>query len=489
MKKVLIVEDEKMIRQGIRTMVQRSGVPVEEILDCSNGLLALEILAQNQIDLMFTDIRMPKMDGIELVREIKNRGYDTEIVAISGFDDFNYAVEMLRNGVREYILKPVERQKIAEILAKADEELTEKNKRVSTDLQIGIAQIKHIMSDVVSDDELSLLESKYAKDFFTEGYYVVVSPKEGNLETSERVIAINDFKHCNLFVVEPMILKSLKEGSFVAPFSGISRLHTGIRELKEAYLEAFAARKRSFFSQEEVVSFEETKVRVTKALLEQEKVRVDKGAWAARLNLVGTDHTEELAGNWNGLFEAMKRGHIACEDFEEGLHAYFESFRMQYKNTLSQEDERILYQLSNIYVFTNLEEYQGQLLDFLFEIQSRVVENACDSKNLAKLKKAVAFIDENYDKDLNMAVVSNEISMNYSLFSFSFKQYTGKNFVTYLRDIRMEKAKLLLAETDLKVIDISRQIGYDNEKHFMKVFKSVYGVSPSEFRKLKSVNN
>ena len=141
MKKVLIVEDEKMIRQGIRTMVQRSGVPVEEIIDCSNGLMALEILGQNQIDLMFTDIRMPKMDGIELVREIKNRGYETEIVAISGFDDFNYAVEMLRNGVREYILKPVERQKIAEILAKAEEDLTEKNKRVSTDLQIGIAQI------------------------------------------------------------------------------------------------------------------------------------------------------------------------------------------------------------------------------------------------------------------------------------------------------------------------------------------------------------
>ncbi|MCF0185211.1 MAG: response regulator [Bacteroidaceae bacterium] len=489
MKKVLIVEDEKMIRQGIRTMVQRSGVPVEEIIDCSNGLMALEILGQNQIDLMFTDIRMPKMDGIELVREIKNRGYETEIVAISGFDDFNYAVEMLRNGVREYILKPVERQKIAEILAKAEEDLTEKNKRVSTDLQIGIAQIKHIISDVVSDDELELLENKYAKDFFTKGYYVIVSPKEGNIETSERVIAVNDLKHCNLFVVEPAILKQLMEGSFVAPYSGISRIHTGIRELKEAYIEAFDARKRSFFTQESIVSFDEARTRVAKALLEQEKVRVDKSAWAARLNLVGTDHTEELVGNWNGLFEALKRGHISHEDFEEGLQEYFESFKVQYKNTLGQEDERKLYQLTNIYACLNLEEFQGLLLDFLLEIQSRVVENACDSKNLAKLKKAVAFIDENYDKDLNMAVVSNEISMNYSLFSFSFKQYTGKNFVTYLRDIRMEKAKLLLSDTDLKVIDISRQIGYDNEKHFMKVFKSVYGVSPSEFRKLNSVNN
>lgn len=84
-----------------------------------------------------------------------------------------------------------------------------------------------------------------------------------------------------------------------------------------------------------------------------------------------------------------------------------------------------------------------------------------------------------------MAVVSNMISMNYSLFSYEFKQYTGSNFVNYLRDIRMKEAKRLLAETELKVAEISRRVGYDNEKHFMKLFKSVCGVSPTEYRKNK----
>lgn len=82
-----------------------------------------------------------------------------------------------------------------------------------------------------------------------------------------------------------------------------------------------------------------------------------------------------------------------------------------------------------------------------------------------------------------MAVVSNYISMNYSLFSYAFKQYTGSNFVTYLKNIRMEEAKRLLVETDLRVNEISETVGYDNEKHFMKIFKSSCGVSPSEFRK------
>lgn len=73
--------------------------------------------------------------------------------------------------------------------------------------------------------------------------------------------------------------------------------------------------------------------------------------------------------------------------------------------------------------------------------------------------------------------------MNYSLFSFVFKQYTGSNFVNFLKDIRIEEAKRLLEETDMKVIDISMKVGYENEKHFMKIFKSSCGVSPTEYRR------
>ena len=107
MKTVLIVEDEKLIRQGLRKMIQRSGVPVEVIMECNNGETALEILKEQSIDVMFTDIRMPKMDGIELVERMQECEHIPLTVAISGYDDFNYAVAMMHNGVREYLLKPI----------------------------------------------------------------------------------------------------------------------------------------------------------------------------------------------------------------------------------------------------------------------------------------------------------------------------------------------------------------------------------------------
>lgn len=106
-----------------------------------------------------------------------------------------------------------------------------------------------------------------------------------------------------------------------------------------------------------------------------------------------------------------------------------------------------------------------------------------DYRNRQKMQQAVEYIRQNYSSDLNMAVVSNYVSMNYSLFSYAFKQYTGQNFVNYLKELRMEEAKRLLTETQMRVVEISQQVGYENEKHFMKIFKSVCGVSPTEYRK------
>ena len=92
MKTLLLVEDEKLIRQGIRSMVERSDVEIEEIIECNNGEMALEVLNERHVDVMFTDIRMPKIDGITLASEASKLKHPPLIAAISGFDDFEYAV-------------------------------------------------------------------------------------------------------------------------------------------------------------------------------------------------------------------------------------------------------------------------------------------------------------------------------------------------------------------------------------------------------------
>lgn len=122
MNTLLVVEDEKLIRQGIVAMIRRSSVPVEEILECRNGEEALEILGKQRVDVMFTDIRMPKMDGLTLVNKMEELSQKPVVIVLSGYDEFSYAVEMMKHGVRDYILKPIKRETIEQLPDPADQQ-------------------------------------------------------------------------------------------------------------------------------------------------------------------------------------------------------------------------------------------------------------------------------------------------------------------------------------------------------------------------------
>lgn len=145
MNTLLLVEDEKIIRQGIRIMIERSGVEIKEIIECNNGLSALEILKTRPIDVMFTDIRMPKMDGIQLVDEIQKLDHKPLIAAISGFDEFDYAVNLMRNGVTEYISKPVDREIIKKTLEKFNGVIEERESEQSRRKKVAYQQLQYML--------------------------------------------------------------------------------------------------------------------------------------------------------------------------------------------------------------------------------------------------------------------------------------------------------------------------------------------------------
>lgn len=201
-----------------------------------------------------------------------------------------------------------------------------------------------------------------------------------------------------------------------------------------------------------------------------------------RVQLLGTDKTEEIIKTWNSFFHVTKNESLQEQEFEQGIQIFFEDVMKTYRNVLGEEQKK-LEELRAIWKYACLEIYEEEFMDWLLELHDKINTQLDANKNKQKIQKAVSYIKENYFNDLNMAVVSNYISMNYSLFSYSFKQYTGSNFVNYLKNIRMEEAKKLLAGTDLRVNEISQKVGYDNDKHFMKIFKTSCGVSPSEYRK------
>jgi len=486
MKTLLIVEDEKMIRQGIKTMVQRSGVPVEVILECNNGETALEVIKEHQIDVMFTDIRMPKMDGIELVKQMQSCEHIPLTVAISGYDDFTYAVEMLRNGVREYILKPIERDKIVGILQKLNDELENKKDVAWTNQKIGYQQMKHIiLGNAVLAEEMDAVEKQYAEQFYNEPYRVCCQRAEKRDLSAEGVqnyIFLENLEENDVFIVPEEKCSLLLKNELQDGYVGISAIHEGIRALKQAYEEACTMRKIAFARNRVQMFYTEERERIPEKLLADAAKLVETSTNMQRVQLMGTERLEDLEKSLKQLFFETKNGRIMPEEFEECVKSFLDELQKTYRNIIG-EDENWLIECKAIWNENCIDTYEEKFMDAIVAVHEKIHSQFDVNKNSQKMKMAVDYIEENYASDLNMAVVSNYISMNYSLFSYSFKQYTGCNFVNYLKDIRMKKAKELLAETDMKIIEISQEVGYDNEKHFMKIFKATCGVSPSEYRK------
>lgn len=477
MRTLLLVEDEKFIRKGIRSIIERSGVEFDEIIECNNGKAALEVLNTRHIDVMFTDIHMPKMDGITLIKNIQNMKHIPLIAAISGYDDFEYAVELLRNGVREYILKPVDRNKISEVLLKFESELDRLDKDYNLNKKTAFQQLQYMLFyDKITDVEIENI-SNTVHEYIPVGDFVVfcIGNREEDFELTEpgKYYYIEGEDYLNLVIANVQykdeVLDKLKDY-----YVGVSRTYYNFMDIKQAFCEAAEMRRTAFGTCQKIVDADE----YTNSDGEYEygvKVMMQTA------NLICSNKLEEAWEQLKLFVEGVKERKYSVEEFQEQMKIIITTTMKIYKSALINKESELL-EFLDMFSFQTIDDYMEVVSEWVIGFNELISGNIDDDNTSQKIQKAVEYIKENYATDLNMAVVSNYISMNYSLFSYTFKQYTGTNFVNYLKETRIGEAKRLLTETDMRIGEISQTVGYDHEKHFMKIFKSVTGLTPSQYR-------
>ncbi len=496
MKTLLIVEDEKMIRQGIRAMVQRSGVPVEIILECSNGEKAWDLLQEQDVDVVFTDIRMPKMGGIELVQKMQSLPHIPLTVAISGYDDFSYAVEMMRSGVKDYLLKPIDRSKFVSLMHQLQEDLDSDQEQLEKHRQAVRQQIRYMLLDKLLPGEEIAADPDSSEGQILYGTYRILvqsrSKDAENTETEEgmsapeHVICLKQVGNVDVHIMADSA--DLMEERIPAKdlLCGVSAPHNGADQLRTAYREAMEMWYAAWMESSRCRKYDEDRLHVPDALRKEALRQIAADTELMRVQLIGTDRPEELRSAFHGLFYAGANRRLNQEEFCGSLTRFFDELVKTYRNALGDSDSESfsrIRSLRNIWEYPSLQAYQETFINVMLSLQEQIQASLILSGSEQKMRQAVEYIKTHYDEDLNMAVVSNELSMNYSQFSTSFKQYTGENFVGYLRNVRMEKARALLSDTDMYIHEIAQAVGYENDKHFMKVFRSACGVSPSEYRR------
>lgn len=477
MKTLLLVEDEKLIRQGIRSMIERSNVEIEEIIECNNGVTALEILKERPIDVMFTDIRMPKMDGITLASEVSKLDNPPLIAAISGFDDFDYAVKMMRNGVNEYILKPVDRNKITEVLLKFEQDISEREREYSQNKKTAFQQLQYMLFyDNITDVEIENI-CIAIRDFIPLDRFIVFcfSRKEEDIDLTvlNKYYFVQGQEKLDLIICDANykaeVIEKLTDHNI-----GISTVYYNLMDLKQAFCEAAEMRRTAFETCEPVVD-------ANKYSLPKSEYEYGVKLMMQTANLICSNKLDEALAQLNIFVEGVKERKYPINEFQEQMKLIIQTTMKVYEKSLKNKEYEIL-ELLDMFSYQNIDEYMDVIRQWINRFDELVSDNSDEHKTNKKMQKAIEYIKENYDSNLNMAVVSNYISMNYSLFSFTFKQYTGTNFVNYLKNVRVGEAKRLLTETDMKVNEISKAVGYDHEKHFMKTFKSITGLTPSQYR-------
>ena len=468
MNTVLIAEDEKLLRAGLKAMVGRSGVPIGEILEARDGQEALEILRTRRVDLLITDIRMPNMDGLELVSHLPELEHTPTVLVISGYDDFSYAVEMLRSGVQDYLLKPVEREVLYSAIRKAEEKYLSREDAKKTRDREYLDTLRQLMleTDAKGEKWRERLE-RYGGRFFG-GSYVGFCCTQAEKQLPDNVLTIHAFGSIMFYAAAETESDELEK--MLTPPIGKSHSHRGLEALHICYREAYGAWQTSFFTET--------------LCMPREKEFKPLDVTARQLvGLVGLSKWQDASKLLRGESAKVFRGEADPKDFVSLCGQFIEQLTATYPDLI--DDKSDIQRYGNIWDFGSVNKYlealDGRMEDFCAETAA-VFSNF---ENKQKIHQAVQYVRAHFREPLNMAEVSNRVSMNYSLFSTLFKQYTGVNFVNYLQDLRINETKHLLETTDWHIYEIGRRAGFTDDKHFLKTFKAATGFSPTEYRKTK----
>ncbi|WP_053372838.1 response regulator [Paenibacillus sp. FJAT-27812] len=514
MRKMLIVDDEKNIRLGLKTMIEREFPELYDIRTAIHGEDALTQYHHERADIVITDIRMPIMDGIELIKRITKEAEPEQkpiFIILSGYDDFAYAKAAIEYQVKDYLLKPIRRDELFESLRKSENTLqaqAELAERVAVSdtyrEQLRINLLKEwFRQDEPSFDGMAELESKIRFDQMTLPFTVAVlnyKSESGDSMNKE------EFKLLVEKMLEPMngaldvsFLDSESKlvliGSPALQFEelfkqagvreldglrmGVSAEGNEIEELFHCYKQASEALQYSFlYSNCRMLRHEDIRAKRRDYKVPDEEIR--------KLgNMLGTDrerevqellklifHTEDLP-NVDIHYLRLVGKRINEQVLDEVFRIYGEE---------SIEVLKLYRKVGNMDNFRSFHDYYRSLELLLLSVNDYIRGIRSAYSEHSEIKAAVAYIEQNYYRPLNMAVVSNYVGLNYSYFSEAFKAHSGESFVLFLKKVRIRKGKELLLEGNQKMQEIGSAIGFENSKQFSRVFKELEGISPQEYR-------
>lgn len=435
MKKVIIVDDEPWILNGIKKMVNFHSCGFEPIMAVS-GEEVLTYLNEHplDIDLLITDINMPGMNGLQLIKKVKEIRSDIEIIILSGYSEFEYAREGMRLGVHDYVLKPINAAEMEALLIKV-------NEKIDAFEQIDFSKLPEGKQYFAMLGDCGVLY-----DFVKQAVY-----EYG--DKTAYIFAVEDESE------RTKILKKIPEDTLI----GVSSLTdnpdnqmTMLKEARLAYLSKF------IYGKDDIYIYSPTKFEMAKRMAK------------SLINTYSQNYPSIFAMLENMSEEVVQKS-LTIEDLTHiwnGIAAFF----------IGKESSSSGF---NYYSADDLvDEFKSQREMFSYIAEaSKDTPEIFDEEKLGKsFANMLIFITNNYNSELYLKDLAKNFYLNLTYCCDLFKKHLNMTFHEYLTQIRMKKAKELLLSGEYTITQISSMVGYWDNYYFSRVFKKYFGLAPKAFK-------
>lgn len=532
MLRIMIADDEFLVLESFKHIIERYTEGVEIVATASTGREAVELALRLNPDLIFMDIKMPGITGIEAIRSIREINKQTQFVIISAYEQFNFAREGIELGVLEYLTKPFSKELIISIISRVIESINEKHQAMNREIVLKekLSKILPVIENQLIYSYLYHGVSFEALDFYEElfginlghGYMIslLIRDEIGENLQDSMVYSLDkqqfmttltyemksvltclagpplldrllfyvpvdpktnpyDIRNQALEAIDKMLF-NLEYKNTVQFQIGIGRIHS-IVEMYLSYKESMAATKMlpiakvvhiDDVSQEEdhKISYNiQIKERLVNTYLKGDYAELDTMLDELMMELWSqTDNLSIIKAKLMELIISLKKSDPS-RDFGN-----------------NDSDEKFMHQFIEAVD-------RNAIKKIFYDYLSLEVQEVAKRKEItvnSVTAKALEFIQSNYGKNISLNDVAEHINMSYFYFSRLFKESTGSSFSDYLTEFRVEKSIELMEDEHLSVKEISYQIGYNDPNYFSKIFKKIKGVTPTEFRaRLPHENN
>lgn len=484
MYRVLIVDDEPWVAYGISKLIPWESEGFQVIGEAFDGSSALTLIQEHRPEVVISDIRMPGLNGIQLLEEISNRQLETEVILVSGYSEFEYAQQALRLGAFDYLLKQIEREQLMETIARLKCRL-ERNRLTAKDPDMLLNELFDLLdadgSTTIGQfhanrgDAFRYPDVRVVNGLFP---YATVTEAAGRdtgiagleclalrtgLNKQSYIVHYDETAHPDAF--GHFLAEDLKDASYI----GISPVASSSSSLSKMFQAADIALTSSIFYPERRImqyaehetmtgvsglmlqlelSIKEQKLARTRDYLDQLAAECSSRQWFA----------DQIASVYNRIISLFHKYYGNADAFQEieflsydqlarsfpSIHALFERLKSNFELEVTPD----------------------------FPIVNEQV------------KAVMEFVDSRFTEDIMLGTIAKTFNLSLSYLSHLIKKETGTYYSEYIASKRIALAKELLRESSLSVQEVVERVGYRDYFHFNKLFKKHVGLTPSKFRKI-----